>query len=63
MCQTRGAPCEPDTKRREPWLFGEESTNLIRDAIRRRYGRESPVFRKFANFTKIYQIYRSVDTS
>ena len=26
-----------DTKRREPWLFGDENTNLIRAAIRRRY--------------------------
>jgi alpha 1,3-glucosidase len=26
-----------DTKRREPWLFGEPYTTLIRDAIRRRY--------------------------
>jgi alpha 1,3-glucosidase len=26
-----------DTKRREPWLFGDESTNLIRDAIHTRY--------------------------
>jgi alpha 1,3-glucosidase len=26
-----------DTKRREPWLFGDESTGLIRAAIRRRY--------------------------
>ncbi|KAM9646126.1 neutral alpha-glucosidase C isoform 2-T2 [Trichechus inunguis] len=25
------------TKRREPWLFGEEHTRLIRDAIRERY--------------------------
>ncbi|XP_044515955.1 neutral alpha-glucosidase C [Gracilinanus agilis] len=26
-----------DTKRREPWLFGEENTQLIRKAIRERY--------------------------
>jgi alpha 1,3-glucosidase len=26
-----------DTKRREPWLFGDDSTALIRAAIRRRY--------------------------
>lgn len=26
-----------DTKRREPWLFGERNTELIRDAIRTRY--------------------------
>lgn len=26
-----------DTKRREPWLFGERNTELIRDAIRMRY--------------------------
>ena len=26
-----------DTKRREPWLFGDENTNLIREAIRNRY--------------------------
>lgn len=26
-----------DTRRREPWLFGEENTQLIRAAIRRRY--------------------------
>ncbi|KAK1413810.1 hypothetical protein QVD17_35593 [Tagetes erecta] len=26
-----------DTKRREPWLFGEHNTELIRDAIRVRY--------------------------
>nr|KAJ3422824.1 hypothetical protein HK105_006120 [Polyrhizophydium stewartii] len=26
-----------DTKRREPWLFGEPYTSLIREAIRRRY--------------------------
>lgn len=26
-----------DTKRREPWLFGEPYTTLIRDAIRTRY--------------------------
>ncbi|KAG2716127.1 hypothetical protein I3760_03G109800 [Carya illinoinensis] len=26
-----------DTKRREPWLFGERNTELIRDAIRVRY--------------------------
>uniref|UniRef100_A0A9L0S6D0 Glucosidase alpha, neutral C n=1 Tax=Equus caballus TaxID=9796 RepID=A0A9L0S6D0_HORSE len=26
-----------DTKRREPWLFGEEHTRLIREAIRQRY--------------------------
>ncbi|KAF5925519.1 hypothetical protein HPG69_001966 [Diceros bicornis minor] len=26
-----------DTKRREPWLFGEEHTRLIREAIRERY--------------------------
>uniref|UniRef100_A0A2K5EG41 Glucosidase alpha, neutral C n=1 Tax=Aotus nancymaae TaxID=37293 RepID=A0A2K5EG41_AOTNA len=27
-----------NTKRREPWLFGEEHTRLIREAIRERYG-------------------------
>nr|XP_055219463.1 neutral alpha-glucosidase C isoform X4 [Gorilla gorilla gorilla] len=27
-----------NTKRREPWLFGEEHTQLIREAIRERYG-------------------------
>lgn len=26
-----------DTKRREPWLFGEENTNRVRTAIRSRY--------------------------
>lgn len=26
-----------NTKRREPWLFGEEYTRLIREAIRERY--------------------------
>ena len=26
-----------NTKRREPWLFGEEYTQLIREAIRQRY--------------------------
>lgn len=26
-----------DTKRREPWIFGEEAVNLIRDAIHSRY--------------------------
>jgi len=26
-----------ETKRREPWLFGEDNTNLIRSAIRKRY--------------------------
>jgi alpha-glucosidase (family GH31 glycosyl hydrolase) len=26
-----------NTKRREPWLFGEENTRLIREAIRERY--------------------------
>ncbi|KAL2928160.1 putative glucan 1 3-alpha-glucosidase [Bienertia sinuspersici] len=26
-----------DTKRREPWLFGERNTQLMRDAIRNRY--------------------------
>jgi len=26
-----------DTKRREPWLFGEPYTSLIRDALRLRY--------------------------
>ncbi|OUS47026.1 glycosyl hydrolases family 31-domain-containing protein [Ostreococcus tauri] len=26
-----------ETKRREPWLFGEENTAIIRDAIRERY--------------------------
>ncbi|XP_057316342.1 neutral alpha-glucosidase AB-like isoform X2 [Hydractinia symbiolongicarpus] len=26
-----------DTRRREPWLFGEENTKLIRTAIRKRY--------------------------
>lgn len=26
-----------DTKRREPWLFGEETKTIIRDAIRLRY--------------------------
>jgi len=26
-----------ETKRREPWLFGEENTNHIRNAIRKRY--------------------------
>jgi len=26
-----------DTKRREPWLFGDESLNLIRDALHARY--------------------------
>ncbi|KAJ1103969.1 hypothetical protein NDU88_001385 [Pleurodeles waltl] len=26
-----------DTKRREPWLFGEKNTRLIREAIRERY--------------------------
>ena len=26
-----------DTKRREPWLFGEANTNLIRDAVHARY--------------------------
>ena len=26
-----------DTKRREPWLFGDDNTNLIRAAIRNRY--------------------------
>jgi alpha 1,3-glucosidase len=26
-----------DTKRREPWLFGEENTNRVRNAIRSRY--------------------------
>ena len=26
-----------ETKRREPWLFGDEYTPVIRDAIRRRY--------------------------
>ncbi|XP_045627336.1 neutral alpha-glucosidase C isoform X1 [Ursus americanus] len=26
-----------NTKRREPWLFGEENTQLIREAIRQRY--------------------------
>ena len=26
-----------DTKRREPWLFGEPYTSLIREAIRKRY--------------------------
>ena len=32
-----------DTKRREPWLFGDENTNLIREAIRNRY-RLLPIF-------------------
>lgn len=26
-----------DTKRREPWLFGDESLNIIRDAVHARY--------------------------
>jgi alpha 1,3-glucosidase len=26
-----------ETQRREPWLFGEETTHRIRDAIRGRY--------------------------
>jgi len=26
-----------ETKRREPWLFGEDNTNMIRNAIRKRY--------------------------
>ena len=26
-----------DTRRREPWLFGEENTKLIREALRKRY--------------------------
>ena len=28
-----------DTKRREPWLFGDEAIGLIRDAIHSRYGK------------------------
>ncbi|KAF8027470.1 hypothetical protein BT93_E0391 [Corymbia citriodora subsp. variegata] len=31
------AHAHQDTKRREPWLFGERNTELIRDAIRTRY--------------------------
>ncbi|KAK3411343.1 hypothetical protein EUGRSUZ_I00112 [Eucalyptus grandis] len=31
------AHAHQDTKRREPWLFGERNTELMRDAIRTRY--------------------------
>eukprot|EP00899_Mesostigma_viride_P016621 jgi/Mesvir1/24960/Mv16930-RA.1 len=42
-----------DTRRREPWLFGEESTALIRDAIRTRY----------SLLPYVYTLFRAANTS
>jgi alpha 1,3-glucosidase len=36
-----------DTKRREPWVFGEHYTSIIRDAIRRRYAMMPYVYTTF----------------
>lgn len=38
-----------DTDRREPWLFGETNTNLIRSAIRRRYAYLPYIYTLFAH--------------
>merc|ERR1712130_512854 len=38
-----------DTKRREPWLFGESNTDLIRTAIRRRYAYLPYIYTVFAH--------------
>ena len=38
-----------DTKRREPWMFGEPHTRVIRDAIRRRYALMPYLYALFEN--------------
>ncbi|KAI8928814.1 glycosyl hydrolases family 31-domain-containing protein [Entophlyctis helioformis] len=41
-----------DTKRREPWLFGEPYTRLIRDAVRRRYKLLPYIYTLFAEASR-----------